>query len=453
MSFRDFLVTALVFGAIPFIFKRPYIGIVVWSWLSYMNPHRLTWGFAYSMPFAQITALVTMLAYVLSTDPNKKSPIPRNALTVTWTLFLFWICLTTIFAIYFDFALIQLEKIAKIQLITILTILLINDRVKLEHLIWIIVVSIGYYTVKGGVFTIQTAGDFRVWGPAGSFIEDNNALAVAGVMIIPLMVYLRSTLTSRWARLAMLAAICLTAVSAAGSYSRSAFVAGACVSIFLMWKSPQRVSLFAGLILLLPLIFTFMPQAWHDRMATITNPTEEGSANNRLESWATAINIANNRPLGGGLDLWSREVYATYGPAWINRNAVRNAHSVYFNILAEHGWIGLILFVTIFYLAWRQANWVIRNTRGAPDNRDFQWANNLARMLQISLVAYASGGATLTLAYFDLPWHIVAITIILRRHIEARSQPASSNRTHHALAPAHAAYPAERQMYRDSRTK
>ena len=51
---RDIIVTLAVFGTLPFIFWRPWIGILVWCWLGYMNPHRLAWGFSTSMPFALI---------------------------------------------------------------------------------------------------------------------------------------------------------------------------------------------------------------------------------------------------------------------------------------------------------------------------------------------------------------------------------------------------------------
>ena len=38
----------------------------------------------------------------------------------------------------------------------------------------------------------------------------------------------------------------------------------------------------------------------------------------------------------------------------------------------------------------------------------------LAKMLKLSMVAYMSGGAFLSLAYFDLPWHIIAMAYLLK---------------------------------------
>jgi hypothetical protein len=61
---RDLLVTAIVFGVLPFIFKRPWIGIMLWCWLGYMNPHRLAYGFAYNFPFVMVAFLATIGAGV-----------------------------------------------------------------------------------------------------------------------------------------------------------------------------------------------------------------------------------------------------------------------------------------------------------------------------------------------------------------------------------------------------
>jgi putative inorganic carbon (HCO3(-)) transporter len=49
---RDAILFLMIMGALPFAFKRPVIGIFLWTWVSLMNPHRLTYGFAYSFPFA-----------------------------------------------------------------------------------------------------------------------------------------------------------------------------------------------------------------------------------------------------------------------------------------------------------------------------------------------------------------------------------------------------------------
>src|SRR6202030_1145929 len=75
---RDIALTLVIFGTLPFILWRPHIGVLVWTWIGFMNPHRLTWGFAYDMPFAMIVALVTLVSLLISREP-KKIPWTRES--------------------------------------------------------------------------------------------------------------------------------------------------------------------------------------------------------------------------------------------------------------------------------------------------------------------------------------------------------------------------------------
>ncbi len=72
---RDLLVTAIVFGSLPFIlFWRPYLGALMWVWISMMNPHRLSYGFAFNFPFAQVIAITTLLG-LLFTNQRRRLPL------------------------------------------------------------------------------------------------------------------------------------------------------------------------------------------------------------------------------------------------------------------------------------------------------------------------------------------------------------------------------------------
>ena len=76
---RDIAITALILGALPFVLRRPQLGVLMYVWISVMNPHRLTWGFAYELPFAQILAVATLVGVLLTREA--KWP-PMNSLTL-----------------------------------------------------------------------------------------------------------------------------------------------------------------------------------------------------------------------------------------------------------------------------------------------------------------------------------------------------------------------------------
>jgi hypothetical protein len=62
--------------------------------------------------------------------------------------------------------------------------------------------------------------------------------------------------------------------------------------------------------------------------------------------------------------------------------------------------------LAILFQGYRKLSWVIKNSTD-------KWLIDLAKMLKVSLVAYAAGGAALSLPYFDLSFAILALSHIL----------------------------------------
>jgi probable O-glycosylation ligase (exosortase A-associated) len=400
---RDLLVTAIVFGALPFIFKRPWIGILLWSWLAYMNPHRQTWGFAYDFPFAFVTAVVTITAFLFS---REKREMVWTRETILLLLFIGWMLFTNFFAFYPELAWAQWDKVWKIQLMVFLTVLLIKERQQLHWLIWIIALSLGYYGVKGGIFTIVHGGVYRVQGPAGTFFGGNNEMALVLVMLIPLIRYLHLQATQRWVRMGLAGAMVLSGVAAIGSQSRGGLVAMAAMALFLWFKSRYKLITTVYIAMAVTIIAAVMPQAWYDRMYTIQEYQHDGSALGRINAWHTAFNVAKDRVTGGGFEMFQAPTFRQYAPEPLR---VHDVHSIYFEIMGEHGFIGFGMFMLLALFVWLRANQIIRVCKNDPERK---WAADLAAMIQVSLVGYGAGGAFLGLAYFDLTYHLMIILVL-----------------------------------------
>lgn len=412
-TMRDLIVFLIVAGSLPLILVRPYIGILVWSWLGYMNPHRLTWGFAYEMPFAQIVGITTLLSFVFT---KYKVKLPINTTTVIWIMFVAWFSLTSLFALDAEDGYAGWDRAAKIQLISFLTMFLVYKREHIQALIWVVVCSLGFYGIKGGIFVILGGGKNRVFGPADSFIGDNNALALALIMTLPLMSYLYFELNERWQKNAMIVLMSATGVAVLGSHSRGAALAGACMLLFLMLKSSNKIRVGLTLALLVSLGLSVMPQQWFDRMQTVKTYEQDSSAMGRITAWKFATQLAIKRPIGGGFGAFVEENYRRYSPEISQRIDERDgrfqgAHSIYFRVLGEHGFFGLALFLGLGMSAYLRARAVQRAVVNRPD---LLWAGNLSRMLQVSLIGYAVGGAFLGLSYFDLYYHLIALIIIVQ---------------------------------------
>jgi len=404
---RDLFVIVVV-GALTLVsLVRPDIGVLGWAWLGIFNPHRLAWDYARDLPVAAMVGGATLLGLMFYRGRKK---IPALAPVFFLLAFDLWIVVTHFTGAYPDLAVDLGIRIFKIQLMVFVTLMLLHSRDHIQRLVWVLVLSLGFFGVKGGIFTIATGGEYRVWGPEGTFIEGNNELALALIMAIPLMRYLQITSEKRWVKRSLVAAMILCAVAALGSQSRGALLAIAAMCFFLWLRGSKK--LFGGVIIvaLAATLIAFMPATWEQRMRTIETYEQDDSAMERINAWTLCWNIALDHPLvGGGMAIYTEEMFAKYANGALN--GTRNAHSIYFSVLGEHGFVGLLLFLGVWISTWRAAGWI--RARAGPKG-DLAWAFWLASMIQVSLVGYLVGGAFLYLAYFDLPYNLMILATILK---------------------------------------
>lgn len=407
---RDIALALIIFGTIPLILARPYIGLLVWSWLGYMNPHRLCYGFAYSFPWVQLIAIVTLLSLAIS---NERKKIPLTAVGVLLLLFLAWTGVTTIYAVAPDAAAEKFQEFLKVLVMVLVTFMLVNNRERMHWLVWMIVASLGFYGVKGGLFTFMKGGVYHVVGPPGSFIGDNNALALALCMILPLMRYLQLHSTSKFVRLGLGAGMVLTGIAVLGTYSRGGLIGLFIVSAALFLKSRRRIALVLVIAVVGLTAYHFMPPQWTARMGTLHQARDTGSAETRIQSWTFAANVAVHHPMvGGGFnDYENLSFWNAYAPEGATQRAI---HSIYFRVLSEQGFPGLTLFLALLFVSWRSCSRVRKETKASPERK---WAYDLASMLQVTLIAFMAAGAFLPMTYFDLTYQLMALCALLQLHV------------------------------------
>ncbi|MDW2983304.1 putative O-glycosylation ligase, exosortase A system-associated [Rhodanobacter sp. KK11] len=420
---RDIALALLIFGMLPFILKRPYWGLLAWSWLGYMNPNRLCFGFAVSFPWVQLIAIVTLVGLAFSKESKK---IPKSTISVLLFLLLMWTGVTTFYAAVPDSAWSKWQEFAKVLIMVFVTLMMVNNRERIHWLIWIIVVSLGFYGLKGGLFTVMHGGRSNVLGPPNSFIADNNALALALCMTLPLMRYLQLHSPLRVVRIGMGIAMLFTGIAVLGTYSRGGLIGLAIVAGALFLKSRRRLAVVLVAVAVGLAAYHFMPPEWAARMDTLHQAKETSSGESRIQSWKFAANVAIHHPLvGGGFDDYlSTPLWDAFAPDGAEPRAV---HSIYFRVLGEQGFPGLILFLALMFASWRSCSRVRKNARDLPDQK---WAYDLASMLQVALIAFMAAGAFLPMTYFDLSYQLIAVCALLGLHAQEGGAQLTGERSH-----------------------
>ncbi|MCO7226245.1 putative O-glycosylation ligase, exosortase A system-associated [Pleionea sp. CnH1-48] len=392
-------------------FRRPIYGVLTWACLNFMSPHRLSWGFLSSLPVVVGVSAISLLTMFISKD---KSKFYWNNLSILMLLFTLHFSITTIFAWNPDGAFAEWDRFVKSMVFIVVVIILVNTREKIVMMVAAIAISFGFYGVKGGIFAVLTAGNHRVWGPVGTFIEDNNHLGLALLMTVPLMVFLRSTLTVTWQRHAVLGATAITVVAVLMTYSRGAMLATVAMGFIALMRSKQRIKGIVAIAIIGSLALPLVPQQWFDRMNTLKAADEDESAMGRVNSWYYAFHLANDYPLtGGGARVFTPYLFATtsYAP---EPDRYHDAHSIYFEILGEQGWVGLAIFLSIFIGGGLKAQ-KLRKLALKQGNKDM---SVLSDCLWYSLFAYGTAGTFLGLGYFDYPYTIIALLIVVERHLK-----------------------------------
>lgn len=420
---RDLLIAMIVLVTLPMAFARPMVGLWLWIGFSYMNPHRITWGFATTFPWVMLVACVTLFSLVI--NPQQRQSIPWKPITVLLLAFLFWTGVTSITAVKSDAAWAQWEIFLKIMVMAFATLVLVTDRQRLHWVLWAIVLSFGFWGFKGGLFTIVSGGGYHVLGPIRSFFRDNNQFALVMCMTLPLMRYLQLNASSKWIHRGLWVLMLMTIVSIIGTYSRGGFLGLATIAFMLVLKSRNRVPLIAVGLVLAVSALAFMPQKYIERMSSIDNYEQDASATGRLHSWRFATNVALDRPLtGGGFDVWASDLmWFQYGPPGATHRAI---HSIFFQVLGEQGFVGLGLFLALIAVG---LNALRKIKKLARDRPDIHWMSDLAAMLQVSLIGYLAAGAFLPMPYFDLFYQILVLVVVLQVFAERAVQRSPQART------------------------
>ena len=393
---RDIVLFLILLTCIPLSLLKPHIGIYVWYWIGFMNPHRFTYGFMYSFPVALGIGACTIAGSFLV---KKKAPLLRSPEMVILLVLSILFTVNTIFAL-FPTAWKEWDKAIKVLVMTFFTVMLIDTRPKLRILVIVTVFSIGFVAAKGAIWGMFTSAQYRFWGPPGSFLEDNNSMALALNMLLPMALFLAKTEENRKVRIAFFGVFLACMFSVFLTYSRGGLLGLVAVVLMLVYRARKNIWLMFATVVVFGLILFFIPSQWYDRMRTIQTYEQDESAQGRLQTWGFAWELALKRPLtGGGFEGFR-----------LNPSD-KNPHSIYFGILGEQGFIAFGFFMALL-ISCQLA--LMKMERMAKYKPELRWYAELAAMLRVSLVGYMVSGAFLNLQYFDLFYLIVAFVAIMR---------------------------------------
>lgn len=403
---KSLLVAGLIFIWLPAIIFKPYVGVMVWSWVSYMIPQSYTYGFAASFPFLVLVGGLTAFGTMFT---KEKTPLPMHPTIICMILFLVWTYITYGLAYEPSYGAKKIDKFTKVIVFALLSSMLMQTPQRIKMFYYVLVASLLFIAVKGGIFTAATGGNARVQG-AGGMMNDNNQLAMAMAMLFPLSIYLVQYPPLKIMRWPLIAACVTVPLSVIGTHSRGGLVA--LLATFFMFVLKSRYK-FRILVVAIPLGIVganFMPESWTNRMESTNNATEDGSFMGRVSMWKYATNLTAKHPIeGGGFDVfYVPRLVPVFMPSGYKQRA---PHSIYFEVLGEHGYVGLFLFMTMLFTGWYAGGTNYKRFRPYKETR---WLGDMSNAMQISIVGFAAGGITVNVSTFDVFYHLLVSIALCR---------------------------------------
>ena len=433
---RDLMFALMMLVAVPLAIARPFNAYLLWAWTAVVVPTSYFYGFMADARLNFLFALLTLLLIFLGRVTWKLYQANR----VTWLYLLFLTHATLVFFVaypsnphnelYYGFLL-------KGLLFCLLMPFFIRERLHMHAFIIVIVLGFGLHGVLNGLKTLASAGGHNVVGPNGTMIADRNHLSTALALALPLIYYLFQQSRHRLMRWGFLGGFVLVALAIAGSGSRGGFIALAVVLGWLVMTSRKRWSALVLVSILALLFVNLAPDQWFNRISTIEDAGEDASFMGRVIAWKVSSAMALSNPIfGGGFhavqvqDIWDQFKAAPGLLGFLNlptpEFSAKAAHSIYFEVMGDMGFVGLFIFMAILLYGIRARFLIKRQLRYM--GTQWLWARDMADMLMLGIIAYMAGGAAVSLAYFEVIYMVVMLMEMLRLHVTravAEAQKAS----------------------------
>jgi probable O-glycosylation ligase (exosortase A-associated) len=429
---RDILLVLMTLGLSIVALKRPFVGMLGFVFYGFFVPQSWTWSFAYDFPHSQLLAGATIIGLFI-TGESKRLPSQRESVLVIvlWVFFL----ITTLAAETPPAAWVQFNITSKIFLMVLLSLVMMNSPERIHNLLRVMAFALGLYAVKGAIFFIRSGGNGMVSGPEGSYLAANNTLGVALVVNLPILLYLLRQESLPWLKRICQLMMAATFVAVIGTMSRGAWLALAVVTLLLMVRAKRKGPLIAKLILLtaiaMPVATAVLPTLIASRVGvraeTFENLDDDQSAQSRFWNWEYCKRVGLANPLlGGGFNHVSRAAYAKYYPEMLKRWPGRtwSCHSIWFGVFSEHGFPGFFMWVGLLVSTFLSMRWIRRVSAGSAE---FAWANDLASMVEISLLGFVISGSFVDVAYYDGYYQLVMVIVATKALLMKASESKLAN--------------------------
>ena len=424
---RSLLLLIIFLGYTTVGVAVPFIATLGYVWVDLLRPQHLGWGLLTQLPVASILFGSAFIGYLMV---DRKSPPKPGSLMILLVVFASWITLTTFWADFPDYAWNKWDWAFKVIVFSIFVPFVIRSRIQIEAFLLTFLFSVGGVAIAYGIKTLVTGG--ASYGREYALnldhfgLGESSTMAVACVMLIPIIFYmskhsviLRGIPALKYLGLGLAFLFVLAII---GSHARTGLVALAAVGGLYFLLSSRKILFGICASFLMLASVPFISADWGQRMETIVTFDQDTSASTRVAVWRWTLGYVTTNPLGGGFDSF-RGNRIDVPVVEIDRNGDRQTiiveqssrafHSNYFEVLGEHGWPGLFIYLGIL---WVTVSGLWRLHRAGKRGDVPEWLGDLSTALLIGVIGFIIGGVFVGIAFQPMFFHFAAMLIALQQY-------------------------------------
>jgi putative inorganic carbon (HCO3(-)) transporter len=424
MGLRD-LYVALIYAAFFVVgATTPFVLTLGYLWVDTFYPQYVS-PLVGQLPASFVMAIAAIGSYFVL---DRRLP-PRFSFHTALTLaFAAWITLTGTWAERPDSAWEKWDWVFKVVMFAAFLTLVLRSRVQIEAFLQVFLFAAVLHMMAIGTKTVLSGSGYgRQLGVIGgnSGLVESSYLAAVSIALIPIILFLRSHSIlipkSRLRDLGYLGLIGVAVFAAMGTYARTALVGFAVVGVFLWLQSRQKILFTVCAVAVAIGVVAMTADSWDQRIATTADYESEGSALGRILVWKWTLGYVAENPFGGGFNSYminSIEFPAANGetPLVIHGKAF---HNMFIEVLGEHGYLGLAMYLTLMLMSLWYMWTVIRRTRGQAH---LLWVHDLAGALMTSLLTIMACGCFVGIAFQALVWYLMTLPVCLNAYLQRVEQ-------------------------------
>ena len=405
LIFALILTLSGIFGS----FINPFYGLLIYIWFAYIRAQEWAWGAPWFIKMRP--SLLLAISVILGAIMNGEKIFLKNK--INYLLIAFWVtCLISyISAINSRIAFFWFDFFTKLLILGFCMSGMVNTKDRLVKAVLVIVLSIGFYSGKCGLYGIIHPGA-KIYGAPGGIYIDNNTFALIFVMGLPLIFFIHDLITDpkhKMFKKFLRVLFFLSILGIVFTYSRGGFLGLAAVILAINWRSKRKFTTIPLILIAGTIMFLFIiPDEYKERMSTINDSEDErdDSSSSRIHFWKVAIEMTNDHPYTGiGLGCYSR-AYDSYDFSGGYYGRKRAVHSSYFQMMTNVGYIGFSIYLLLIFISLRTCAKIRKKVKR---RKDLKWIVSFANMFEISIIGYCVSGAFVSLAYCDLIYHLFVL--------------------------------------------